>query len=374
MTAWYCVSPFRQVYIDNTGVSACCQLPKTSTNLANWSTSPNLLSLQQQFLAGQQPTQCRACLRSEATFGDSLRTQSNRDYNNEIYTDTVINFVDYRSSNICNFKCRSCAPVFSHGIAREVSNNPELQKFYPVNQNKVEMVDTENFKWIIENLDQIDRLMFTGGEPTVMPEVRLMLEQVIKKSPDRISVLITTNGSFVDDFWYNLPNKIKNLHWTLSIDSVGSAAEIVRHGTKWQTIEHNAQWLTKNASSLMINSTVTNLSMFQLYPLLKFVQQLNKDSNGTNGCDHKIQMCHSPAHLSPLNLTQELLDSAVNYVQQCQTLNLLKSQQNFLSGLLEELKKSKPVPQQWANFEKINSILDQVRNENYHNLLVPVFE
>ena len=374
MTAWYCVAPFRQAYIDNTGVSACCQLPRKSTNLANWATDPELKSLQQQFLAGQQPTQCRGCFNSEATFGESLRTQSNRDYRNQIYTDTRIDFVDYRASNICNFKCRSCAPVFSHGIAREVSKDRELQKFYTVNANKIESVDTENFKWVIENLDQIDRLMFTGGEPTVMPEVRLMLEQVIKQSPDRINVLITTNGSFVDDFWYELPTRIKNLHWTLSLDSVGPAAEIVRHGTQWATVKHNAEWLAKHASSLMINSTVTNLSLFQLYPLLVFAQQLNTNANGKNGCDHKLQMCRVPTHLSPLNLTTELLTTAVDYVQQCQALELLESQQNFLTGLLDELKRAKPVPQQWANFEKINTIQDQLRNENYHNLMIPVFE
>jgi len=374
MTTWYCVAPFRQAYIDNTGVSACCQHPRTATNLASWSTHPTLQQLQQQFLAGEQPPQCQGCVNSEARFGQSLRTQSNQDYRNEIYTDTVINFVDYRASNICNFKCRSCDPIFSHGIAQEVARNSELQKFYIVNQNKVEMVDTENFKWVIDNLDQIDRLMFTGGEPTVMPEVRLMLDQVINKAADRINVLITTNGSFVDDFWYNLPNKIKNLHWTLSLDSVGTAAEIVRHGTEWDTVKHNAEWLAKNASSLMINSTVTNLSLFQLYPLLTFVQQLKAISNGHNGCDHKLQMCRMPTHLSPLNLTAELLTTAVAYVQQCQTLDLLESQQNFLAGLLDELKKSKPVPQQWANFEKINAIQDQLRNENHQVLMVPVFE
>ncbi|CAB4137605.1 Radical_SAM domain containing protein [uncultured Caudovirales phage] len=373
MTAWYCVAPFRQAYIDNTGVSACCQHPRTATNLASWSTHPNLQKLQQQFLAGQQPSQCRGCVNSEALFGQSLRTQSNKDYNNQIYTDTVINFVDYRASNICNFKCRSCDPTFSHGIAQEVSRNSELQKFYSVNQNKVEMVDTENFQWVIDNLDQIDRLMFTGGEPTVMPEVKLMLDQVIKKSGDRISVLITTNGSFESDFWYDLPGKIKNLHWTLSLDSIGPAAEIVRHGTQWAAVKHNAIWLAKNASSLMINSTVTNLSLFQLGPLLEFVQHLESISNGHNGCDHRLQVCNVPLHLNPRNLPPELLHSAQHYIQHCQSLNLLESQQNFLTGLAEELKKPMP-DQQWQNFQKINSTLDQIRGEDYNSLLVPLFD
>jgi pyruvate-formate lyase-activating enzyme len=374
MTTWYCVAPFRQVYIDNTGVSACCRLPKTQTTLTEWSSNSELHALQQQFLSGQQPTQCQSCVEDENAFGESLRTQNNRDYDNKIYVDTAINFVDYRASNICNFKCRSCFPTFSHGIAHEVVRTPALQKFYAIGKNKIESVDTENFKWVIENLDQIDRLMFTGGEPTVMPEVKLMLEEVIKKASDRIGVLITTNGSFTDDFWYNLPKRINNLHWTLSLDSVGSYAEVVRHGTDWDIVKHNSQWLSKNAASLMINSVVSNLSIFQLYPLLKFVKNLVESSNGINGCDHRLQYCLNPTHLDACNLNEKLLVDAVEYIQQCQTLSLLGSQQDFLLGLLGKLKESTYKSERWEKFQEINSILDTIRGEDYSTLLVPVYD
>jgi molybdenum cofactor biosynthesis enzyme MoaA len=147
-----------------------------------------------------------------------LRTQFNQDYDQPYY-DTKIDFVDYRSNNLCNFRCRSCSPVFSHLIAKETQDNPKvLTKFFALPEQKYVSVDTDNYQWIIDNLGQIKRLMFTGGEPTVMPQVKLMLEQAIKKQHQDLSIIITTNGSFEDAFWYDLTRTMPNLHWTISID------------------------------------------------------------------------------------------------------------------------------------------------------------
>lgn len=373
MTKWHCVAPFKQVYIDNTGVSACCRIPRTQTTLHNWGSHTALHSLQDSFIKGIRPNACNGCFNEETEFGTSLRTESNKDYNNEVYTETDINFVDYRASNICNFKCRSCFPEFSHGIAQEVAQVTELQQYYPSDGSKVRRVDTKNFQWIIDNIDQIDRLMFTGGEPTLMPEVRLMLEEIIKKSRD-ISVLITTNGSFTDNFWYDLPSRISNLHWTLSIDAVGTPATIVRHGTDWELLKSNAEWLAKNSASLLINSVVTNLTVFHLSPLIKFVNHLTDISNQSNGCNHRLQTCQHPAHLSPYNLPEDLLPQAAEYIENCLSLQLTDYQTKFLLGIQDKMAASTFNPALWQKFTTINSIFDQRRGENCFDLLTPMFD
>lgn len=372
MTKWYCVAPFKQVYIDNTGIASCCRLPREQTNLYQWDSHSSLKNLQSEFLQGNLPKVCNGCAVNETTFKTSLRTESNRDYNNTVYTETAIDFVDYRASNICNFKCRSCFPEFSHGIAQEVAQEVTLQKYYKSNDNKIKRVNVENFQWIIDNIDQINRLMFTGGEPTLMPEVKLMLEEVIKKSSGT-NILITTNGSFTDDFWYDLPGRIPNLHWTLSIDAVGPSAEVVRHGTNWELLKHNAEWLAQKSTSLMINSVVTNLTVFHLWPLIKFANRLHKISN-SNGCDHRLQNCTNPVHLQPNNLPEDLLPRATNYINECLALHLTDHQRDFLLGLQKEMYAAKFRPVNWKNFTTINSILDQRRGENCFELLTPTFD
>jgi len=371
MTSWYCVAPFRQAYIDPSGLSVCCQQQRHNVDLESWQTFQPLKDLQQQFIQGQIPEFCQGCAKQEKQFGSSLRTQSNQDYNNAVFTDTKIDFIDYRSCNICNFKCRSCSPTFSHGIAREVLENPlKLGKYFPTSNKFVEVTDN-NHQWIIDNISQIKRLMLTGGEPTVIPHVRRMLEQVLKKADPDISILITTNGSFSDDFWYKLVDRVPNLHWTLSIDAVGSAAEIIRHGTDWNTVEHNARWLAANASSLTVNTVITNLSVLQLNPLLKFVRNLQQNSNGRNGCDHHFFVSQRPYYLSADNLTAELKSQALIYLQQCQNLNLDTAQSDILHGLIQQISNSVFDPQLWNRSVEYNLELDRLRSQNHQSLFVP---
>jgi hypothetical protein len=371
MTSWYCVAPFRQAYIDPTGLAVCCQQERHDVDLDNWHTYQPLKELQQQFIQGQVPDFCQGCAKQEQQFGSSLRTQSNQDYNNAVFTDTKVDFIDYRSCNICNFKCRSCSPTFSHGIAREALENPvTLGKYFPVSNKFVQVTDN-NHQWIIDNIPQIKRLMLTGGEPTVIPHVRRMLEQVLEKDHTDISILITTNGSFTDDFWYKLVERVPNLHWTLSIDAVGTAAEIVRHGTDWSTVEHNARWLAANASSFTVNTVITNLNVLQLSPLLKFVQSLQQNSNGRNGCDHHFFVSQRPYYLSADNLTAELKTQALAYLQECQNLNLDHAQLDILQGLIRKISNSTFDQQLWNRSVEYNSELDRLRAQDHRSLFVP---
>jgi sulfatase maturation enzyme AslB (radical SAM superfamily) len=345
-------------------------------SLTDWPDHPELKKLQQEFLSGVIPKQCQPCVNQERTQGRSLRTDSNKDYNNEFITETCIDFIDYRSSNICNFKCRSCDPWFSHGIAQEARNNPELIQIYgAISQpdTKTVSVTSENSKWIVDNLSQIKRLMFTGGEPTVIPEIKLILQE-IAKNHNTIQVMLTSNASFTDSFWYDITDKIDNLHWTLSLDAVGSAAEIVRHGTDWNIVSRNAEWLAKHANSLDINTVVSNLNLLQLGPLLKFVRQLQQisilssgDPNNL-GCRHQFYVCQRPYYLSADNWPDKKRDFVLSYLNQCLNQNLDAEQTNMLQGLINQIKSSDFDLELWNKNLQFNGTLDQIRNQDHTKL------
>lgn len=375
MSNWYCPLPFRHAYIDSAGVSPCCQTSRNDSTLDDWPNHPYLKSLQKEILEGKIPQACHGCVSQEATQGRSLRTDSISDYNNQIFTDTKIDFIDYRSSNICNFKCRSCNPMFSHGIAREVQVNSELKDFYPLINTKTVSTDEAHYEWIINNLDQIKRLMFTGGEPTVIPGIKLIIEEVLKNHADTISILITSNASFSDPFWYEITERIPNLHWTLSIDAVGKEAEVIRHGTDWKVVEKNARWLATNAASLDINTVVSNLNTLHLMPLLKFTHELQLSSispngrHGDIGCRHQFFVCNGPNRLSAINWPNTLVGDVVAYLNQCLTLDLDSEQRTMLLGLLRQIQNNKFDPYFWNQSTELNSILDKIRNEDHTALL-----
>jgi sulfatase maturation enzyme AslB (radical SAM superfamily) len=371
---WYCPLPFKNVFVDTQGVSVCCNIPRQPVDLETWQTHPKLLSLQQNFLQGNIPKECGGCISQENTQGRSLRTDSNKDYNYEIFTKTDINFIDYRASNICNFKCRSCSPTFSHGIDQEAKKIPELQKFYKINPTKTVSVSDSNKSWIINHLDQIDRLMFTGGEPTLIPETKQLLEQIIRTHADKISVLITTNASFEDTFWFDLVERIPNLHWTVSIDAVGPAAHVIRHGTNWDKVESNVRWLAKHANSLDINTVVSSLNLFQLKPLLEFCRKIQLMSispngrQGSNGCRHQFLIVNNPQLLSAVNWPNELKQQAQRYLQECLEIDLDQEQKNMIQSLIGTLQTLVFNSMLWDKTQQYNLLLDSARSENHFEL------
>jgi len=374
MSKWYCPLPFRHAYIDSTGIAACCQTPRYQVSLDEWPTHPELLKLQQELLNGNISKACQGCAQQESKFGTSLRTDSNRDYNNQVFTDTKLDFIDFRSVNICNFKCRSCNPVFSHGITQEINKYPALQKFLgPPPTSKTVSVTDVNIDWIMRNLGSLKRIMFTGGEPTVIPGVRELIKK-IKQDHKDVMIMITSNASFQDDFWFEITEQLPNLHWTVSIDAVGAAAEIVRHGSDWAVIDRNVTWLAKHAQSLDINSVVSNLTVFALKPLLEFgrrMQQLSITPSGRHGdlgCRHQFFVCQRPYHLAADNLSAELLPLAVDYLKSCLTLGLDDEQRNMLNGLIAQVACAKFDAKLWAKSELYNQTLNQIRHENHWTL------
>jgi sulfatase maturation enzyme AslB (radical SAM superfamily) len=374
MSDWYCPLPFRHAYIDSSGIAVCCQTKRYQVSLNEWHSHPDLIKLQQELLAGNKPAVCKPCINQEQIYGTSLRTNSNRDYNNQVFTDTNLDFIDFRSVNICNFKCRSCNPLFSHGITQEINNYPELTQFFGhTPKSKTVSVTDTNIDWIMRNLGSLKRIMFTGGEPTVIPGVRDLIKK-IKQDHKEIAIMITSNASFQDDFWFEITEQLPNLHWTVSVDAVGPAAEIVRHGSDWRVIEQNVSWLAKHANSLDINSVVSNLTVFGLKPLLEFGRRMQQLSivpvgrHGDKGCRHQFFVCQRPYWLAADNLSEELLLQAVDYLESCTTLDLDEEQRNMLNGLIAQINSAKFDPQLWNRNQSYNQILNQIRNENHLTL------
>lgn len=371
MSDWYCPLPFKHAYVDSQGVAACCRTPRYQVTLDEWPLHQPLIQLQQELTNGIVPTSCQTCAKNERDYSSSLRLDSNLDYKYQRFIDTDIDFIDFRSINICNFKCRSCNPVFSHGIAQETNINAELTQFFgPVPNSKTVSVTDANIDWIMRNLGSLKRIMFTGGEPTVIPGVKDLIKK-IKKDYKDIMVLITSNASFQDNFWYELTEQFPNLHWTVSVDVVGPRAAIVRHGSDWEIIEKNVTWLARHANSLDINSVVSNLTIFGMKPLLKFGRRMQKLSasptgrHGDLGCRHQFFVTQRPYYLAASNLPEDVRLRSLPYLNSCQDLDLDNEQRNMLTGLIEQIESCQFDENLWNRSEQYNSILDRIRNENH---------
>jgi hypothetical protein len=340
----------------------------------HWKDQPELIDMQKSLLEGRPPLACKTCVDNEKLYGRSLRTDSNRDYNHETFVSTDIDFVDFRSKNICNFKCRSCEPTFSHGIAKETNDHPELKSFFPhvPNSKTVSVIDS-NVEWIMDNLGSLKRIMFTGGEPTVIPGVRDIIDRIKTQHRD-VMVMITSNASFKDEFWFEITEELPKIHWTVSIDAVGPAAEIVRHGSDWSVIERNVSWLAQYSSSLDINSVVSNVSVFGLKPLLKFGSRMRSLSvspsgrHGDQGCRHQFFVCQRPNWLAADNWPDDFKKELLPYLESCLYLDLVDEQINMVLGLLKQIQSSDFDQVLWNRTQAYNQTLDRIRQQDHLTL------
>jgi sulfatase maturation enzyme AslB (radical SAM superfamily) len=338
-----------------------------------WLSSPELDNLQGTVLDGQLPDGCRHCAQYEQTDGTSTRLGAIKDYGNAVNTDTMIDYVDYRSNNICNFRCRSCDPFYSNGIAQEARRYPDLQKFYPVPGHKTAPTQIQDKQWILNNLHRIKRLMFTGGEPTRIPEVREIIDRIRSDNNRDISVMLISNASFTDPYWFEITESMPNIHWTLSVDSVGTAAEIIRDGTDWSVVSATVEHMFDIAPSVNIGTVVTNLSLTQLDLLFAWANNLHdKYSHRANGRTHFIEICNWPHYLSPYNWPSDRRNAVIAFLETlCAQSGLQEKQQQIANTVLTNIKNTQPDHELWTQFESYNKTLDNIRNQDHTVLLDP---
>lgn len=367
----YCPLPFRHVFVEPRGVKPCCSYTHvTNVSIDQWISSSELKQIQQNILSGTVDPGCVQCVRNEQEQGVSTRLGALKDYEDQRFDQTSIDYIDYRSSNVCNFKCRTCEPFFSNGIAADVKRSEFLQNLYQVPLEKTATVSDKN--WIISHLPQIKRLMFTGGEPTLLPEVREIIN-IVRSARLDTSIQIITNGSFRDHYWLEIAKDMPNVNFTVSIDAVGSAAEIIRHGSDWAQIEHNIRWLAEHGHSLNFSTVISRLNLFQLAPLIRFIQQIRKDYNKPNGRTQFIQLCNYPNYLNPVNWPWELKESAVRYVDAVTQIENYEPTVQILTKLRDNIKTHVYDPDLWELGEKYNQEINQLRNQKHATLYQPSF-
>lgn len=373
MTKTYCPLPFRHVFVEPRGIKPCCSYTNLfSGTIEQWTSSSELANLQHNIKNNRIDPGCQYCINGEQQDGSSTRLGAIADYGTvEMVTD--IDYVDYRSSNICNFRCRSCDPFYSNGIAQEARRFPELQKFYPIPNGKIAPTQTQDKQWILNNLDRIKKLMFTGGEPTRIPEVREIIEYIRHSENKNISIMLTSNASFTDPYWFDITERMPNIHWTLSVDSVGTAAEIIRDGTDWSVVSATVERMFDIAPSVNIGTVVTNLNLMQLDLLFSWANNLHdKYAHRPNGRTQFIEVCNWPQHLSPYNWPESRRDAVISFLKTLSgQLNLQDKQQQIANTLLTNVQNTQPNPELWAQFESYNKTLDNIRNQNHSVLLDP---
>ena len=250
----FCPLPWLHLYLHTDGaIFPCCMYRektgdlKSETLAANWN-SEGMKQIRREMLAGKEPKGCDPCFNQERLGSVSYRQHSQQHFK-ELNAAAVaqatlpdgslkefkLQSADFRFSNLCNFKCRSCKSEFSSSIAAEEKLSA-LATPGPRGQAMQEFAG---------HYQSLKKIYFAGGEPMLQKEHWQILKDLSSLGrASEIALTYSTNGSLLalkDDSAIEHWKKFKAVSVWFSVDAMGEQAEYWRNGSRWSEIEKNIQ-------------------------------------------------------------------------------------------------------------------------------------
>lgn len=210
------------------------------------------------------PSICSRCYSKEEHGLASLRTGMNSMYGRNHFdlVETTkpdghvdkLNLIhwDFRFSNICNLKCRTCGPGFSSAWNDDFKalHSPEMDKatFQSHVPKFQRLIKNEARFWEVMTplFDTVEMIHFAGGEPLIMDEHYRILNELIERRQYKVQIRYSTNcsqmiykGQDVIEMW----EPFKNIDLSLSIDAMDDRFSYVRSGGSWSETKANLERL-----------------------------------------------------------------------------------------------------------------------------------
>ena len=261
--------------------------------------------------------------------------------------------IDIRWSNVCNFACVYCSSDFSSKWADELK----------IKQETISSEQKNNFKnYILENAQKLKHVYLAGGEPLLMKE-NLELLEVLDKN---VNLRINTNLSKTDTRIFEKICEFKNVHWTVSIETMEDEFEYIRYGSTWQDFLENLDVVKKLKHKISFNMLYFALNYQSIFRCIDFLKSLGNHNNSFI----------AGALLTPFNLNiRHLPDSVLNSCK-----NILQERINNKPGfLLEDSYRNmlsyinQPIEKNLSSVKKALQELDQRRNLNSENIFKDLY-
>lgn len=260
----FCMYPWIHMHVYPEGDTMPCCLAenkgtgpigsvKQNTLKELWN-SKKLKNLRNDMLCGKPNEYCTRCYEQENSGFFSGRQSANKHHGHlvkrvhETQPDGTFErfemvYWDIRFSNLCNLRCRSCGHSFSSSWYKDqvALAGPEWAK-----QNKPLLIagrdPDDMYMQLMEHIDYVEQIYFAGGEPLMMEEHYLILEELERRERFDVRLIYNTNFTNVKlkdrsvfDYW----KRFDSVAVGASLDAMGPHAEYIRKGTKWEEVEQN---------------------------------------------------------------------------------------------------------------------------------------
>lgn len=392
-----CAVPWMHLAFEPSGKVVPCCLTSTHNYFSGdlnhqsideiWN-SDNMKNLRMDMINGIEPKICSKCFDREKVAGDSGRIYHNRDFPNVIKVipyitepdgtcnDLKLRYWDFRFSNLCNFKCRSCGPRYSSAWV------PDAKKLnWITEQDKVWNIETvnekTNYDFLKDQVHFVEKIYFAGGEPLLMDEHWQILDLLKDNQKFNVRLSYNTNASTLTygkknalDYW-KLWDNLKVEVWP-SIDEIHERAELIRSGTVWKKVEDNLIAMSQLENIIVRPGlTIGAWNVFRLPEIIEYLIEIgivkSRPKSGLKYDNFFINLLEQPFYyhvkILPDNFKKETIKKLSDYIDLHQKKYGKSTINHRFTHILHEL--TKPFdPINAKKFIDVTRKLDNLRNED----------
>jgi len=293
--------------------------------------SDHMRSVRRRMMAGETLPECDVC--------DSklLNTNVYRDYFwhlfkhklPDVYSTTTADGAttmepvswDYRFSNLCNFKCRTCGDMLSSAWESEQKTHSMVDWHNSKNNWMVPQVreqitafqDTQIEAEFADAVEQhrVEEIYWVGGEPLMYEQHWRYMKRIVELGDGQnVYARYNTNLSRIDyrgcNLYSDILDHIRDWQICASIDGTGAIGEYIRTGLNYKTFCSNFEAGLRhqhNRRQMRLDFTLTLPGMFEVGAIQRLAQQYDVELLS------KVIFSFSPdIVMSPLALPRHLLD------------------------------------------------------------------
>jgi hypothetical protein len=262
---------------------------------------------------------------------------------------------DYRFSNLCNFKCRTCGDMLSSAWETEQKthdmtnwHNPKNNWMRPEIRQEIskfqdEQIESEFAQAVEEH--RVEEVYWVGGEPLMYEQHWRYMKRIVELGDGgQVYARYNTNLSRVEYRGVNLYSDILSCirDWQIcaSLDGTGDIGEYIRTGLNYDQFCRNFEAglaYQKNRRQMRLDFTLTLPGMFEIVEMEALAQRYGVELLA------KVIFSFGPdIIMSPLALPRELLNNWINeLLPHCRT--------QVMRDMLLQLQSRPTFAEQWPD-------------------------
>jgi len=268
-----------------------------------------------------------------------------KEVDNTLY-DNLNNFdlhkIDIRWSNVCNHACVYCSSDYSSKWANELK--------IKVSEPPKERIE-ELKQFVFDNVHKLKHVYLAGGEPLLMKE-NLELLNILQERNPNVNIRVNTNLSKTGTNVFEKITEFKNVHWTVSLDTIEKQFEYIRYGGVWNDFLDNLKIISKLDHKISFNMLWYAMNYKSIFTTVDYLKELGYHNNSFIIGPLINPPWQDVRHL-PKNILSELKEKLIYKIAKSPGYLLEDSYRNMLQWL------NTPIKQ---NFSQLISKLKEIDN------------